>query len=278
MRIAVVRLHRRDGRLRRRQPVRAKPFEDPRLQFDFGEWMAFAHERRRAFKRRARDAVHDRARLQMRFELLGSPRRLEFLHQIRRCDHALLQLAYQLDRPRVHQADVRDVVLRRILHRDLPAAGKQLSQLPAQLFPARVGQLAPCERVQRPLFDLVHQFPRLASRWYEIKPPARRHAVVSQAEDVARDRVAMVMVVEEPAVNLAGPQFGLNGFDVRHDGYGVDSKSAATCARVTPEMETRFGAALLARNDSNSRNGHLQTLGQQPAQRLVRAVVKRWRR
>src|ERR1019366_5522917 len=101
-------------------------------------------------------------------------------------------------------------------------------------------QLAPCERVQSPLLDLVHQFPRLASRWYEIKPPARRHAVVSQAEDMASDRVAMVMVVEKPAVNLASPQFRLNGFDVRHDGYGVDSKSAATCARVTPEMDTRL--------------------------------------
>jgi hypothetical protein len=39
-----------------------------------------------------------------------------------------------------------------------------------------------------------------------------------------------------------------------------------------------LGAAFFARDDSNSPNWHIQTLGQQPAERLVRAIFHGRRR
>src|SRR3984885_5508647 len=194
--------------------------------------MAPAYLGRCALKRSERDAVHDRARLQMRFELLGRPDGLEFLHQVCGRDHGLLQFANQLDRPGVYQSDVRNFVIGRILHGNFPAAGEQLSQLTVKLFPAGIYLLAPRKRIKCALLNLVYQFSRFASGGDQVKPSPCRHSILSQAEDAASDRVAMVMVVEQPAVNLAGPQFRLDCLDVGHlDGLAPQTGGALSAVR-----------------------------------------------
>src|ERR1700683_1616929 len=143
MRVAVVWLHRCNRRLGSRKPACAKLIEDPRLQLAFGQGMTPAYLSRWALKRSERDALRELSRLQWRFEPLGRPGRLEFLHQVCGGDHGLLQFANQLDRPGVYQSDVWNFVIRRVLHGNFAAAGKKFSQLTVKLFPTGIHLLAP---------------------------------------------------------------------------------------------------------------------------------------
>ena len=100
-------------------PLSSKFVQNPLLQFDFGQRLPFAHERRSPLEGFASHAVYDFARLQMAFELRWRPTGFELLHQVRGADHFLLQLADQLDGAGVHQADVGNIIFGRILHRDV---------------------------------------------------------------------------------------------------------------------------------------------------------------
>src|SRR6185312_9300350 len=90
----------------------------------------------------------------------------------------------------------------------------------------------------------------------------------------------MMMIVEEPAIELAGFQFGLNGFDVGHEGavrvylLRLDSSEELLCLRsCDPYDQHALDAALFAGDDFNSRCGHLQICGEELAQRVVCAAI-----
>lgn len=153
----------------------------------------------------------------MRLELIRAPTRLEFLHQIGGAHHFLFQAANQFHRAGIYEADIRDIIFRRILHRDFLAAGQQSAQKFVQFFPARINKFLAGEIVQRALLDSVDQLARLAFRGNEIEPAARGEAVRAQSENAARDGVAMVVVIEKPAVNFAGAEFRLDRLNVGHD-------------------------------------------------------------
>jgi hypothetical protein len=59
-----------------------------------------------------------------------------------------------------------------------------------------------------------------------------------KAKDSRRDGIAMVMIAEKPAINLASSHFGLDRFDIGHEN-------------------------IFAGHDSNSRYRHVQTVTQQ---------------
>src|SRR5580658_7962296 len=91
----------------------------------------------------------------------------------------------------------------------------------------------------------MHQLARLAFSRNEIKPAPGGHAVFSDPQNVRSDRIAMVMVVEKPAIDFVGAHLGLNGSDVRHRSpLGFKScyspSSSIISPRVTPEIEMRF--------------------------------------
>ena len=121
-----------------------------------------------------------------------------------------------------------------------------------QFFPARVFELAAFERIEHPGFDAVHQFARLAARRNEVEPAPRGHSVFAQAQHVAGDGIAPVVVEKKPSVDLAGFQLGLNRWDInrRHSMDTILAEVAARFSRlpqqcgylrsVTPATATRF--------------------------------------
>ena len=67
---------------------------------------------------------------------------------------------------------------------------------------------------RRPCFDAMHQLARLACGGNEVVPAACDVQLSAQPEDAVGDGVAVVVIVEEPAVELGVAQSGLNGFEV----------------------------------------------------------------
>ncbi len=63
-------------------------------------------------------------------------------------------------------------------------------------------------------FNLVNKFGRLAISRDQIEPTARHHEAGGQSENAVCDGIAMVMVVEEPGVDVALTQGLLDGFEV----------------------------------------------------------------
>src|SRR5262249_36154117 len=58
--------------------------------------------------------------------------------------------------------------------------------------------------------NLVHQLSRFALRRYQVKPAARDHQIRRHAQHPIRNRIAMMMVVEEPCVDVAFPERSLD--------------------------------------------------------------------
>src|SRR5580704_9048250 len=218
----------------------------------------------------------------MAFELLWCPARFEFLHEIGGADYFLLQLADELDGSSIHKPDVRDVVFRRVLHRNVFATGEEFGQNLVQFFPSGVEKFLAVVRIEGALLDLMYQLARFTFCRNEVKPAPGDHRVIVQAEDVAGDGIAMVMVVKQPAVNFICAQFGLNGFNVPHE-VSPWSFLASVCRRLAEREHSlardtcdcdALVAAIFAGDDSNSREGHVQTPGEKASERFIRAAFK----
>jgi hypothetical protein len=89
-----------------------------------------------------------------------------------------------------------------------------------KFLPAGIFQLPAREGIERAALNSVDEFSRLAFRWNEIKPPPRNHPFSREPQNMRGDRVAVMMIVKEPAVDFAGAQRCLYRFYVRHDGLG----------------------------------------------------------
>src|SRR3982074_1346849 len=63
-------------------------------------------------------------------------------------------------------------------------------------------------------FNLVDKFGRLAVGRDQIEPAARDHEASGQSQNAVSDRVAMVMIIEKPRVDVALAQGLLDGFEV----------------------------------------------------------------
>jgi hypothetical protein len=55
-----------------------------------------------------------------------------------------------------------------------------------------------------------------------------------KAEDSRRDGIAMVMIAEKPAVNLAGSHLGLDRFDIGHEIFSPATILAADTGMFKP--------------------------------------------
>jgi hypothetical protein len=82
-----------------------------------------------------------------------------------------------------------------------------------ELAPRQVDELSAGQRVERVSFYRVDDLGRLAVGRDVVEPPARRVPLV-EAEDVDADRVAAAEAVEEPAVEAALGECGLDAGDV----------------------------------------------------------------
>ena len=97
-------------------------------------------------------------------------------------------------------------------------------QLVEQLLPAGILMLLAGKGIEVSGFNLVHQFYRLALGGNQVKPAPRHHQARRQAEHAVGDGIAMVMVVEQPRVNVAFAQRRLDGSEV-HGQTSIVNKS-----------------------------------------------------
>src|ERR1700686_1788531 len=63
-------------------------------------------------------------------------------------------------------------------------------------------------------FNLLHQFEWLAVGRNQVEPAPRHHQALRQPQHAVGNRIAMMMVVEQPRVNVAFGQHGLNSSEV----------------------------------------------------------------
>src|SRR4029077_15232950 len=68
--------------------------------------------------------------------------------------------------------------------------------------------------IEVPRFNLVYQFDRFTLGRDQVEPPPRHHQARRQPKHAIRDRITMMMVVEQPRVDVAFAQRRLYGRQV----------------------------------------------------------------
>ena len=145
-------------------------------------------------------------------DLLGGEHRFKLADEVGGADDPLAQAAQELDRPSVHHRHIHDGVIGRVLHGQGARARQHRLQASGQLLPARIEPLDAGQRVQPALLDAMHQLARLARGGHKVVPAPRDVGLLVQAEDAPGDGVAVMMVVEEPAVEAGLADCRLNRF------------------------------------------------------------------
>ena len=154
------------------------------------------------------------------------------------------------------------------------------------LLPPGIFVLAAGQTIEHARFDAMDKLSRFAARWNEVIPAAGREAVRRKLQYSRGDRVAMMMIVEKPAVEAACAQFLLNGLDVGHVFSRKLRAWPALCALYQKRVHlagrdslnlNSFDAAFLAGGDSNSGKRYVQTRREKSAKRFVGAIFG-WRR
>src|ERR1039457_5603150 len=79
-----------------------------------------------------------------------------------------------------------------------------------QFLPARILTLRAGQRIQPALLDAVHQLAWFALRRDKVIPAARDVRLLVQTQDAASNRIAMMVVVTQPAVETGFAQGSLN--------------------------------------------------------------------
>jgi hypothetical protein len=142
--------------------------------------------------------------------LFRCPCGLELRHQIARGNYLHARAAHQFDRPCIHQTDVRHHIVRRILHGDGSVRLEYGFEVLAKLLIRRIGALRSREAVEAPGLNAMHQFLRFALGGNQVEPAARDEQCFRQAQHAIGNRIAMMMVVEQPCIHVAGLQRGLD--------------------------------------------------------------------
>jgi hypothetical protein len=118
---------------------------------------------------------------------------------------------------RVDERDVHDGVARGVLHGDLCRAGEHGLEFGFELLPGGVFGFGAGEEVEFVGLDAVDEFLRLALGGDEVVPAAGDVAA-GDSQDAVGEVVAVVVVVEEPAVEIIFAEGGLDGGEVHGGG------------------------------------------------------------
>jgi hypothetical protein len=146
----------------------------------------------------------------------------------------------------------------RVLHGDAVRAGEHGFEAGVQFLPARILGFAAGQRVEAALLDAVHQLARLARGGNEVVPAARDVGLRVEAKNARGDGIAMVVVVEEPAVEGGVAESGLDCVEI-HTGIGYAGRRSgvsgvsglAAVSGVRPWRGGVLPRLLLALNRSN---------------------------
>ena len=148
------------------------------------------------------DAVEALLRGVVRGDLVLGEDGLEEADEIGGADDILAEGADELYRSGVDHRDVHDGVARRVLHRDLRGAFEHFGEILFEFLPGGVLTGGAGEGVELAGLDAVDELAGLALGRDEVEPAAGDEGVRVEAEDAVGDGVAVVVVVEEPAVEV----------------------------------------------------------------------------
>ena len=193
--------------------------------------------RARAFsalaRRRERAVLDPIQRLRcraMRGQLIGSPRRLESLHEIAGRDDRHAAPAHGLGRSRVQPRQIRNRAVGRILHRHRRDAVEQARQRRFELLAPGVHRLRAGQGIEVVALDGVHHAARLPRRRDQVIPPAGRHvAAAIEPRNGRRNRVRAVKVVEQPAIQAVGAKRPLDGGHIERHGVSILQYRRSLC-------------------------------------------------
>jgi hypothetical protein len=156
MGIRAVRTSSHDRPVIGRQPFRFEALQNEALDSRLSHRLACPQAVPDPLEHLCADPVHPPPRFQVTCKILLSPARFEELNQIRGTDNFDAQLPHQFDRSGIHQRNRRQTAFRRVLHRNPPRPGKQLTQPHSMLAPACVHDSSPREACEHFRFDAVH--------------------------------------------------------------------------------------------------------------------------
>src|SRR5438034_7092451 len=115
-----------------------------------------------------------------------------------------------------------------------------------QLLPPRIEVLRAGQTVEMSGLDSVDQLDRLSACGDQVEPSPRNHQAIRQSKDAIGDGIAVMMIVKQPAVDIALAQGGLNSGKVHEqtsilNNCSVLSELSETHIRI---LES-FGASLI---------------------------------
>ena len=152
--------------------------------------------------------------------------------------------AEEFDGAGVDHGDVHDGVAGGVLHGDFGCAGEEGFELGFELLPGGVDGFGAGEGVEPEGLDAVDEFFWLAGGGDEVVPAAGDVSVGVEAEDAVGERVAVVMVVEEPAVDFIFAEGVLDSSEVKFGcvlclGDGVGHIPSPYWVKSVQSLQTR---------------------------------------
>ena len=150
-------------------------------------------------------------------DLIGGEDSFKLADEIGGADDFFAERAQEFDRSGIDHGDVHDVVVGRVLHGDLFLVLEESLEAGVQFLPTRVLSFGAGERVEAALLDAVDEFERLAIGRDEVIPAARDVRLGIEAKDACGDGIAVMVVVEEPAVERGFAEGCLDGVEIHTD-------------------------------------------------------------
>src|SRR5438094_2681698 len=109
-----------------------------------------------------------------------------------------------------------------------------------QLLPPRIEVLRAGQTVEMSGLDSVDQLDRLTACGDQVEPSPRNHQAIRQSKDAISDGMPMMMVVKQPAVDIALAQGGLNGGKV-HGQISILNNCSVLSELGNPRQKSRAG-------------------------------------
>src|SRR5438874_12997253 len=88
---------------------------------------------------------------------------------------------------------------------------EHLLELFKKFLPPGIYALRARQTVEMSGLDSVDQLDRLSACGDQVEPSPRNHQAIRQSKDAIGDGIAVMMIVKQPAVDIALAQGGLNG-------------------------------------------------------------------
>ena len=139
---------------------------------------------------------------------------LKLADEVGGTDDLLADAAEELYGASIDHGDVHNVVVGRILHGDPMKSVEHGLKTRGQFLPTGINAFRSRQRVKAALFNPVNQFARFAKAGDEVIPAPRDVRLRVEAENPFADRIAVMMIVKEPAIVARIAQRSLDRFQV----------------------------------------------------------------